>query len=81
MKVLGDKHMPLVMLKNTKPGHHGLHLAVLEEKSIFGSGHDRYVKIKNSDQNEPTIEAKLDLSPNKNGWSLLGTACFFIKFD
>ena len=73
--------MPIVILKNTNPGSHGQHLAVLEENNIFGSGPDRYVKIKNSDKNEPTIEAKLDLSPNQNGWSLLGTACFFIKFD
>ena len=81
MRISVDKHMPLVILKNTKPGHHGLHLAVLENNTVFGSGSDRYVKIKSSDKNEPTIEAKLDLSPNPNGWSLLGTACFYIKFD
>ena len=72
--------MPIVMLKNNKSGQHGQHLAVLEENTIFGSGCDQYVKLKNSDENEPTIEVKLDLSPNPNGWSLAGPSCFYIEF-
>ena len=73
--------MPIVMLTNVNPGHHSQHLAVLKKNTVFRSGRNRYVVIKNSDKNEPTIEVNLNLSPNRNGWSLLGTACFYIKFD
>ena len=73
--------MPIVMLQNSNIGQHGQHLAVLKENTVFGCGPDRFVKIKNSDQNEPEIEVKLDLSSNSNGWSLVATACIYIEFD
>ena len=73
--------MPIVMLKNNTPGQHVLHLAVLQQNAVFGFGRDRYVRVKNSDGNEPTIEVKLNLSPNSNGWSLAAPSCFYIEFN
>ena len=70
--------MPIVMLKNSNGD---LHLTVLEVNTVFGSGNDRFVKIKNSNKNEPTIEVKLDMTPNSNGWSLAATACLYIKIS
>ena len=78
MQVLGDQHMPLIMLFNSTGGQH---LTVLQENTIFGSGTDRFVKIKNTDKNEPTIEVKLDGTPNPNGWALATTMCLYIKFN
>ena len=70
--------MPLIMLVNSNGG---LHLTVLQENTIFGNGPDRFVKIKNSNINEPTIEVKLDGTPNPNGWALGTTMCLYIEFD
>ena len=69
--------MPIVLLTKSN----GLHATVLEENTVFGTGPDRFVKIKNSNKNEPTIEVKLNMTPNSNGWSLASTACLYIKFD
>ena len=69
--------MPVVLLKNLTPGNHA---TVLQENTIFGSGPDRFVKIKNTDKNEPTIEVRLDQSPNPNGWALAATICMYIEF-
>ena len=73
--------MPVVLLKNLTPGSHAIHATVLQENTIFGSGPDRFVKIKNTDKNEPTIEVKLDGTPNPNGWSLATTTCLYIEFN
>ena len=70
--------MPLVMLLHSNGGQH---LTVLQENKIFGSGSDRFVKIKNSNINEPTIEVKLDMTPNPNGWALGTKMCLYIEFD
>ena len=70
--------MPLVMLLNSNGGQH---LTVLQENTIFGSESDRFVKIKNTDINEPTIEVKLDKTPNPKGWSLATTLCLYIEFQ
>ena len=70
--------MPIVMLKNPNGD---LHLTVLEENIIFGTGPDRFVKIKNSNKNEPTIEVKLNMTPNSNGWLLASTASMYIKIN
>ena len=73
----------IVMLKNNNSVEYGQHLGVLEKNTIFESGRDRYVKVKNS-ANEPTIEVeqvKLDLTPNSNGWSLAAPSCFYIEFN
>ena len=77
MQVLGDEHIPLIVLFNSAGGQH---MTVLEENTIFGSGTDRYVKIKNTDKNEPTIEVKLDRTKNPNGWSLAINICMWIEF-
>ena len=78
MNVLGDQHMPLVILMNSygRPC-----LSVLEENTVFGTGPDRLVKIKNPDKNEPTFEVKLDMTPNFHGYRLATTACIYIKFN
>ena len=78
LKVLGDQHMPLIMLFNSDGGQH---LTVLQENTIFGSGPDRFVKIKNTDKNEPTIEVRLDMTPNPKRWSLATTKCLYIEFN
>ena len=59
----------------------GLHLTVLQENKIFGSGPNRFIKIKNSNINEPIIEVKLDGTVNPNGWSLAATMCMYIEFN
>ena len=70
--------MPLILLFNSTGG---LHLTVLQENTVFGSGPDRFVKIKNTDKNEPTIEVRLDGTINPKGWSLAATMCLYIKFN
>ena len=70
--------MPLILLRNSSGG---LHLTVLKENTVFGTGPDRFVKIKNSDKNEPTIEVKLDLTPNTNGWMLATKDCLYIELN
>ena len=72
----GDQHIPIVMLRDPNGD---LHLAVLEENTIFGTDPYQYVKIKNSYMNEPTIEVNLDRTPNSTGWSLATNACLYIK--
>ena len=72
--------MPVVILDNLTPGNHARHAAVLKENTIFGSGPDRFVKIKNTYSNESTIEVKLDQSPNQNGWALAAPICMYIEF-
>ena len=72
--------MPVVILDNLTAGNHARHAAVLEENTIFGSGSDRFVKIKNSYVNEPTIEVRLDLTPNPNGWALATDNCLYLQF-
>ena len=69
--------MPIVLLTKSN----GLHATVLEENTVHGTGPDRFVKIKNSNKNEPTIEVKLNMTPNSNGWSLASTACLYIKIN
>ena len=78
IQVLGDQHTPLIFLV-TPNGEQ--HCTVLQEVTIFGSGPDRFVKIKNTDKKEPTIEVRLDGTPNPKGWSLAATMCLYIKFN
>ena len=78
LQVLGDQHMPLIMLLNPDGEQH---LTVLQENTVFESGPDRFLKIKNTDLNEPTIEVRLDMFPNPNGWALATTMCLYIEFD
>ena len=72
--------MPVVVLENLTSGQHARHATVMEENKIFGSGPDRFVKIKNSNINETTIEVKLDMTPNPNGWALAANICLYIQF-
>ena len=72
--------MPLVILDNLTSGNHTQHVAVLKKNTIFGSGPDRFVKIKNTYSNEATIEVKLDQNPNPNGWALAAPICMYIEF-
>ena len=74
--------MPVVILRNFSPGNHDRHAAVLQENTIWRtrSGANRYVKIKNTNTNEPTINARLDMIPNLNGWALAGPKCMYIEF-
>ena len=72
--------MPVVILENLTPGNHAIHATVLEENKIFGNGPDRFVKIKNSYINEPTIKVRLDLTPNPNGWALATDICLYLQF-
>ena len=79
--------MPVVVLENLMKkdanGKHLRHTVVLEENKIFGEGPGRFVKLKNTYKKEPTIEVKLDMSPNANGWALVGTdgepKCMYIE--
>ena len=70
--------MPLIMLIHSNGEKH---LTVLQENTVFGSGPDRFVKIKNTDKNEPTIEVRLDMTPNPKRWSLATTKCLYIEFN
>ena len=70
--------MPLITLAHSKSGYH---LTVLQENTIFGSGAERFAKIKNTDKNEPIIEVKLDGTPNQKGWALARSMCMYIKFN
>ena len=72
--------MPVVILENLTPGNHARHAAVLQENKIFGSGPDRFVKIKNTYTTEPTIEVRLDQNPTPNGWALAAPICMYIEF-
>ena len=72
--------MPVVILENVTPGSHAQHAAVLQENKIFGRGSDSFVKIKNTNTTEPTIEVRLDMTPNPNGWALAAPICMYIKF-
>ena len=73
--------MPVVMLENLTPGNHARHATVLKENKIFGSGPDRFVKIKNTDAFDPIIEVKLDMTPNPDGWALATNNCLYIEFS
>ena len=79
-KLSGDPHMPVVILENLTPGNHAQHAAVLQENNIFGRGSNSFVKIKNTYTDEPTIEVKLDMTPNPNGWALAANICLYIQF-
>ena len=72
--------MPVVILENLTPGNHVRHATVLKENTIFGSGPNRFVKIKNTNVNEPSIEVTLDMAPNPNGWALAAPMCMYIEF-
>ena len=70
--------MPVVVLENLMKkdanGKHLRHTVVLEENKIFGEGPNRVVKLKNTYKKEPTIELKLDGTPNSEGWALARSA-------
>ena len=52
-----------------------------KENVIHGIGSNKFVKIKNTDKNEPEIEVKINGSQNQNGWSLPKKFCFYVKFN
>ena len=57
------------------------HCATMKESTIYGTGADRFIKLKNSSEKEPELEVKLNMASNQNGWKLSSPDCIYIKLD
>ena len=78
--------MPVVLLEKTVENPNGgltiLHCAIMKESNgIYGTGDDRFIKLKNSSEKEPELEIKLNMNTNQNGWKLSSPDCIYIKLD
>ena len=81
-----DSHLPVVLLEKSVANSSGgftsiYHCAVMKENTIHGSGDSRFIKIKNSSDEEPELEIKLNMTANENGWKFDSPDCIYIKLD
>ena len=78
--------MPVVLLEKIVENPNGgltsiLHCAIMKENTIYGTGNDRFIKLKNSSEKEPEIEIKLNMTPNQNGWKLNSPDCIYVELE
>ena len=80
--IKGESQMPSVFLDKDDPSQSGSlgHMAILEKNPLFRKGTERFIKVKNSDNNEPSIEINLDSSKKRNDWYFDSDTCLYLVF-